>query len=290
MVRGEESGPHPRVLERIDVLTEAERKISKSVQFASYKVLSGHMTFEGRDVLEIGGAQSCESMYPFLEGGAASGVVSGLGHVTEESKSDRYNLRVIRADGLRLHEVFQPDSFDIVYGVSIVEHVPCPAIFVEQIHSVLRPGGIAFIQGGPLWSSPKGHHLWVSPTMEAYRDKATAHYSFAKKPHLGATNPLPDWSHLLMSPEEMSNYLSRLSIPHSDIECIIDWVFEASTINRLTFEQIAEAYTNSRLTVLEVIADKVEVPDLAQAALRERFGMDQAWGICNVQYVLKKER
>ena len=259
-----------------------------SVQFAPHSVLSRYISFKGKDVLEIGGAQSCESMFPFLEDGASSGVVTGLGHVYEEHKSKEYNLRVMRADGLRLSEVFEPSSFDITYGVSIVEHVHTPEILIDQIYNVLKPGGIAFLQGDPLWSSPKGHHLWVSPSMKAYQDKATAHYSFAKKPELNATNPLPDWSHLLMTPDEMREHLSRISIPNSDIDCIINWVFEVRTINRLNYYQIAEAYTNSKLTVLEAITKRVEVPDDVQVSLRELYGELIDYGISGVQYVLSK--
>lgn len=257
-------------------------------QSSAHRTLARYTTFEGKNVLEVGGAQTGDSAIPFLEDGASSAVVTGLDHITQEATSDQFNLRVQRADALELVEVFGSGRFDVVYGLSIVEHIPRPELFLEQVHAVLKPGGLAYLQGDPIWSSPQGHHLWVATWGGDYRDKATANYLFNGFPGQASTNPLPDWGHLLMSPDEMKRYLEERAIPAVDIDCIIDWVFRSSQVNRIGMSEIARAYSGSRLSVLEAIVRKVDVPKDTLAALRRRCGDGVDYGATGVTYVLAK--
>ena len=210
-------------------------------QTSAYRVLSRYTSFEGKDILEVGGAQSCDSIYPFLKDGATSAVVTGLNHISDEQVSKDYNLRVLRADALKLSSVFKPCSFDVIYGLSIVEHIFQPKTFLEEICTLLKPGGFAYFEGNPIWSSPKGHHLWIATWGGAYQNKTTANYLFSEWPGQASTNPLPDRSHLLMTASQMGEYLAEKKIPSGDIECIIDWVFRSDEINRINMSEIAEA-------------------------------------------------
>lgn len=260
-----------------------------SHQLSAHKVLSRYISFEGKDVLEVGGLQSCESAYPFLKDGAASVVVTGLNHIPEDDTNRDRNLRMLRVDALSLSSVFEPCSFDVVYGLSMVEHISSPKAFLEEVYKVLRPGGVAYFQGGPLWSSPVGHHLWVASWVGKYQHKATANYLFSEWPNTKSTNPLPDWSHLLMTQEQMRAYLAAESLPSADIECIIDWVYHADNVNRLNLYEIAEAYTTSKLIVLEANTLRSEVPHDVQLALRKNCGDCIDYGIRGISYVLAKQ-
>lgn len=51
---------------------------SMNHQLSAYSVLSRYMSFDGKDIVEVGGAQSCESMLPFVKHGAASGTVTAV--------------------------------------------------------------------------------------------------------------------------------------------------------------------------------------------------------------------
>lgn len=281
-------------LRQVDSLIDSEPKASDFRsnyivhQASAHSVLSRYASFEGKDVLEVGGAQSCDSIYPFLMDGAASATVTGLSHISQEQTSKNYNLRVLRADALELSSVFGPCSFDIVYGLSIVEHIPSPRVFLDEVYAVLKPGGLAYFEGNPIWSSPKGHHLWVATWGGAYKNKAKANYLFSEWPGATSTNPLPDWSHLLMTPDRMREYLTEKLIASTDIDCIIDWVFYSDQVNRISMTEIAEAYTNSMLIVLEANTIRVDVPCDIQATLRERCGDGIDYGISGVTYVLAK--
>jgi ubiquinone/menaquinone biosynthesis C-methylase UbiE len=275
-----------RAASHIDIIS-ANNSVN-SHQTSAYRVLSRYTSFEGKDILEVGGAQSCDSAYPFLKKGAASVIVTGLQHITQEQTNKGQNLRIVRADALALSSVFEPCSFDIVYGLSIVEHIPSPKILLDEVYKVLKPGGLAYLEGNPIWSSPKGHHLWVSTSKGPYQNKATANYLFSEWPGAKSTNPLPDWSHLLMTPKLMREYLAAQSIPSTDIECIIDWVYYSNNVNRINMSDIAEGYTTSKLIVLEANTVRVGIPHDVQLALRKQFGDRIDYGICGVSYVLAK--
>jgi SAM-dependent methyltransferase len=262
--------------------------IDRSHQSSAYNVLSRYVSFEGKHVLEIGGAQSCESAYPFLKDGAASVIVTGLDHISQEDSDEDRHLRILRVDALALSSVFEPCSFDVVYGLSVVEHIPSPTIFLDEVYKVLKSGGFAYFEGSPLWSSGKGHHLWVATWGGPYQHRATANYLFSEWPDAKSTNPLPDWSHLLMTPEEMGAYLAAESLPSRDIECIIDWVYHSDQVNRLSLFEVAGAYTTSKLIVLEANTVRSEIPHDVELALRRHCGDGIDYGIVGISYVLAR--
>lgn len=105
---------------------------------------------------------------------------------------------------------------------------------------------------------------------------------------MASTNPLPDWSHLLMTPDQMKEYLTEKLIPSIDIDCIIHWVFSSNVVNRINMSEIAEAYTSSRLIVLEANTVRVDMPRDIQAALRKWCGDGIDYGVLGVTYVLTK--
>jgi ubiquinone/menaquinone biosynthesis C-methylase UbiE len=257
-------------------------------QSSAHRVLSRYIPFKGKDVLEIGGSQSGESAEPFLKDGAASVTVTGLDRVADKEFVSG-QLRFLRADALSLSSVFRPGSFDVLYGLSIVEHIPTPEVLLDEVYRVLKPGGVAYFEGNPIWSSPKGHHLWVSNWGGPYQRKTTANYLFNEFPDIESTNPLPDWSHLLMTQDQMREYLSAKSLPRVDIECIIDWVYCSDQVNRMNMSEIAEAYTTSRLIVLEANTLRSEVPRDMESALRKHCGEGVDYGVQGVSYVLVKK-
>ena len=267
---------------------EIAKHYRENHQRSAHRVLSRYTSFKNKDILEVGGSQSCESAYPFLNDGAASVIVTGLEHISQEQTDRRENLRIMYADGLSLSSVFEPCSFDVVYGVSVVEHILSPKIFLDEVYKVLKPGGMAYFEGAPLWSSSKGHHLWVATWGGPYQHRSTANYLFSNWPDTESTNPLPVWSHLLMTRDQMKECLVAQSLPSTDIECIIDWVYDSKQINRLSLSEIAKAYTTSKLVVLEANTHRSDVPHDIELALRKRYGDNVDYGISGVSYVLVK--
>lgn len=258
-------------------------------QLSAYRALSRYMPFEGMRILEVGGDQSCESAIPFMHAGGDV-TVSGLDHITEVSASVGNKPAIMRADALALSKLFPPSYFDVIYGLSIIEHIPSPDLFLKEAHAILRPGGLAYFEGRPLWSGPEGHHVWVSKQKGKYKDIASANYFFTKLPGIESVNPLPNWAQLLMSESQMSEHLVDNGIPRKDIECIIDCVFRSERINRLGMSEIARAYSGSEMHLLEANVVRFPVPSGIELALRELHGSGVDYGVTGISYVLTKPR
>lgn len=95
----------------------------------------------------------------------------------------RVRYSCMAGDGLD----FPNDSFDLTYSIATFQHVSDPFAALREIKRVTRPGGHCYIQAGPLYHSPFGHHMF------AY---------FREEP----------WIHLRMQPEEILAYCKEKEI------------------------------------------------------------------------------
>jgi hypothetical protein len=90
-----------------------------------------------------------------------------------------------------------------------------------------------------------------------------------------------------MTDIQMKEYLLTNLIPEEDVWLIVDWVYSGDHINRISFHEIAKAYTGSKLITLEANTSSVAVPINIQATLCNRYG-DLDYGVEGVSYVLTK--
>lgn len=130
--------------------------------------LSGDgISLAGRDVLDLGCGDGIGTL-----GMASSGVESVLGVDLEEV--DLPFLSGQAADhgigfphpnlsfATCLPNVLPVDDacFDLVTAWSVFEHVDDATALMREVHRVLRPDGLFFLQIWPMWSSEHGSHLW----------------------------------------------------------------------------------------------------------------------------------
>jgi SAM-dependent methyltransferase len=54
---------------------------------------------------------------------------------------------------------FADGSFDLIYAVATMEHVPDVAAGFSEMARVTKPGGFIYSAAAPLWNSPYGHHM-----------------------------------------------------------------------------------------------------------------------------------
>lgn len=58
------------------------------------------------------------------------------------------------------HLEFDDETFDLCYSIATFEHVADPFRAVTEMKRVTNPGGYCYIQAGPLYYSPFGHHMF----------------------------------------------------------------------------------------------------------------------------------
>lgn len=55
-----------------------------------------------------------------------------------------------------------PDhSFDCIFCVDVVEHLPTPEKFIQDFRRLLKPGGWLLVSFGPPWRHAHGKHMWA---------------------------------------------------------------------------------------------------------------------------------
>lgn len=111
----------------------------------------------GKDVLEIG---CSDGLVCDILSACGARRVRGIDVMKTTGRGFRSdNIEYLVMDGARTD--FADESFDIVYSIATMEHVPDPAAVLAEILRVTRRGGYAYIQAGPLYHSPFGHHMFA---------------------------------------------------------------------------------------------------------------------------------
>jgi len=146
-----------------------------------------------------------------------------------ESRVGDYNITVRQngIDGLD----FPDESFSMIFGRSVLEHISGLPNFIEECYRVLRPGGVMFIDGGAFYYSPSGHHM-------AVKGVTGTHYGFDVMPDL-----IPPWFHLLTNAEGMRDFLrDERDVPAEDAEIIGNYIFDSPEQNRLSGRDIIRCF------------------------------------------------
>ena len=141
----------------------------RKVEFERYETYApwmhgaiGFESFGGKVVLEIGpGLGTDHAQF------ARAGAVMYALDLTErhlEVTRQRFGIeglvtRLVRGDAEVLP--FARDSFDVVYSFGVLHHTPGTGTAVEEIHRVLRPGGLAIVG---LYHRHSAFH-WVSTVL-----------------------------------------------------------------------------------------------------------------------------
>jgi len=110
----------------------------------------------GKDVLEVGCSDGlvCDIM-------SHLGARRVIGIDVMETTGCAYPSPSIDYRSMDATKLAFPDcSFDLVYSIATFEHLPRPAKTLDEMLRVLRVGGVGYVQAGPLYYSPFGHHMF----------------------------------------------------------------------------------------------------------------------------------
>jgi ubiquinone/menaquinone biosynthesis C-methylase UbiE len=197
--------------------------------------LNHYCDYTGMKILEIGGNPSCSVAKEFLNRGAQKVItINNKDNLPYGKFSDRCEF--VKADARKME--FEAESFDIVFGVAVLEHILELDEVLEEINRVLNKNGFAFLHGGPLWSCARGHHLWIHVDGTAYK--------------FNDNNPIPPWHHLIYNKSEMREFLESKNISSAHTEKILNWVYNVPNINRYYYEDYIRFFEESVLSMVKL--------------------------------------
>jgi uncharacterized protein YbaR (Trm112 family) len=232
-------------------------------------------------ILEIGSDPNCDVM-EFIAS-IFDGVVSGVNPVPYFAVSHKklsQNIFPVQADGKTLP--FVDDSFDAILSIATLEHVLDLNSFLKETYRVLRPGGFFFTFFGPIWSCAVGHHV------HARLDGKEAKFW---KP---GRNPIPDFAHLLMTREELREYLLEGPCDNKLIEKMLEWIYESDSINRFFLDDYREILGKQdfEIDLFECTERKLSPPPPPEIKqqLAGKYGEDKDFLTAKIELLLRKPK
>jgi len=204
-----------------------------------------HQTYNlsGKVVLELGSDPWLKSAVALRDRGAARVIASDMSDGWALNAAE--NVEIATIDARTVSQTLGTSSVDVVFAVNLLEHLEDIPTALESIDRVLRPGGIVFLHGHPIWTSARGHHAMLG--------NIGAVFSFG-----GPTDPIPKWSHLYLSRDEMATTLANH--PPEVITAAIDWSFDNKLITRTPRLDILYQFETSPLLKIATWEDRLETP------------------------------
>lgn len=233
------------------------------------------LPFEAKVILEIGSDIGGEVVSDLTRQTGARVVGCNFSHEFPQLTEEKLpNASFLRSDGRYLP--FQDNSFDAVMSVATMEHVNGLGPFLHEVARVLRPKGLFYTDFSPIWSSARGHHVYAVAGPKEAR--------FWKP----GKNPIPDFWHLLLTPDEMREYLHSGPCSEELIEPVIQWIYFGDNINRCGFEEYMEVFRKCPL-VIQDMSFSYERPDNeTRERLHQKYGQDCEFDCTAIRAVFRK--
>ena len=252
------------------------RQTASAYHFEEFERFIAREDIRGKRVLEIGSDFHLASARLFMANGADSVVATNIGNwKSDEPLPDRVEFRVCDASDAD----FQENSFDIIYGIAIIEHVPDFEKLCASLKKFLKPNGVIYFQGCPLWAGTLGHHVWYASEAEILEQVGAGGKSTATQPRQYSftdDNPIPHWAHLAMSAEQLAALLVDEGIPETDAKGIVKYVhnLDGTMTGSCSNFYSASEVLNVMRTSFEVEVDRItsnEKPNEYFHIAREKY-------------------
>lgn len=163
------------------------------------------------------------------------------------------NLESNVMDGTRLG--FSDKTFDFVYSFNLYEHINNLSKCIDEQLRVLKDGGFCYARWKPIWSGPRGHHVHDNMVRlwENYLKIKTTVYK-------NDGQFIKDWSHLLLSKEEMFDSLMPMLKTAKLVNMIVEFIYLSDNINRIFFDEIMDLISKKNLLVVFLEKTTDEIP------------------------------
>ena len=225
-----------------------------------------------QNILEIGGFSPHAVPHDLVSHGAAS-IVTVNYHTRFLSEQVTDKITAIQTDAGTL--AFPDNTFDSVISIATIEHINTLSEVLVEAYRVLKPNGVMYINGGPLWSSKTGSHYTFTVGDIRY--------------HYLKNRILNDWEHLLSNKEEIR---SRLTSIHSSevIDNLLYEIYDNPKINRLFPAELIEIVSNSKFSIVSSklsIWYNTDMPNYMKEAVKLKF-LKFDNGYDSMQFYLRK--
>ncbi len=188
-------------------------------------------SFDGKDILEVGSDPSGDFLN-FLVNNRSVASACGINPCLPNNVNGlRFSL--LKEDARKMS--FADNTFDIIFSISVFEHVHNLESALAEMYRVLRPGGFLFTEFGPIWSSVWGHHLWI------YHGDSVRHWE---------NTPLPPYAHLLMSERDLRSWCDTKYNDSILTHKICEYVFKSDEQNRLFYSDYENLFLDSDFKTL----------------------------------------
>jgi SAM-dependent methyltransferase len=129
-------------------------------------------------------------------------------------------------------------SVDAVFSCNALQHIHPLAEMFAELHRVMRPGALGYLNFGPVWSAPDGSHV-----------EGFCHGG--KRYDFWSSSLLPPWSHLVLSASELGDLLGAQYGAAFGRE-LSHWVHTTTWLNRIPLHRLLEIVTASPLRPLSI--------------------------------------
>jgi len=220
-----------KILEKINFSRQALKNYLRDID--------GRYSFKGKTVFEIGADINLECAQAALKLGAKSVYAANPKIIPEKSPHKR--LTIIKDLGENLNSKV---TFDLIYGVALLEHVLNPEELARKVLMLLKKDGKAYLQGNPFWTGPTGNHVYVKTASKFYHHtNENAGYTV-----------FDNWYHLTYpSKGDFTEYMLSKGVTQEDILPIYKNVFEHPHISRLAPTEVIKAFTDIKEFDVDVL-------------------------------------
>lgn len=268
-----------------DDLYFIERYGLQKYHFDFFRSALSHFSLEGKTVLEIGGSNNPKELVLEKLGARkwvcldmpwavhlenhqkhynSITIVDNAAQLSGKALIDQHDYVLVKGDAQYIPAGFA-DCFDVCVSNCSFEHIVDLVSVVNNIHKCLHKGGILYSRFAPIYSARYGSHFWIDEN-----------FNFNN-------SPLPPFPHLLLSVEEIAEYLKGVVPDERIFSQAVMIKHGGGFVNRLFYEDYEFAMKLSNFSDYAVKPDiKYHVDLHILEALRNRYSpysVFDHWGI-----------
>ena len=178
----------------------------------------------GKRVLEIGGGIG-QVLRMLQDHEPAIDELVGINNIDYPAVDVGRRARLVKADVCAM--AFAEHEFDLVFSLATFEHVHDLQRAVQQIHRVLRPGGLLIAKWSPIWNGFDGHH-----------------YGATVKVNQIQAIELP-WAHLIFDRTTLGAYLvDGEGFDRNQARQATEAIYESDWLNRQSLQAYRAAFAH----------------------------------------------